>query len=86
MAACVDLIQRGYTGLEVRGNTLQFNPMLPAQIDILKANIHYCGHWLELEISSKKFRITALSGGAEPIRIIIKERVLHLRPGESIEV
>ena len=72
MAGVVDLMQRAYTGLEVRGQVLYFNPRLPEELDRLLMNIHYHFHSLEVEITQKKLKIRALDSPAKPIRISVK--------------
>ena len=83
MAGCVDLVGRGYTGLECMGDVLRFNPAFPEEIDGLHMHIRYRGQWLELDITTDLFKIHALSGGAVPIKIMIDGRILELREGQS---
>jgi alpha,alpha-trehalase len=86
MAGCVDMMQRGYTGLESRRNTLRFNPEFPEEMDGLSMHIRYRGHWLNVEIESGKLRIEALGGPEEPILIEVDDTVIELREGGSAEV
>ena len=86
MAGCVDLVGRGYTGLECEGDMLRFNPTFPEEIDGLHMHIRYRGQWLELDISTDRFKVHALSGGAVPIKIEIDGRILELREGQKAEV
>src|SRR5690606_12008519 len=48
MAGTVDLVQRAYTGLEIRDDVLWLNPVLPDQMPCLNMQLRYRGHWLEL--------------------------------------
>ena len=81
MAGCVDLVQRGYTGLECRGGVLRFNPMFPEELDGLRMHIRYRGHWLDLDISTDRLELEALSGSAEPILIEVNGSLLKLEEG-----
>lgn len=51
MAGTVDLLQRCYTGLELRQDVLWINPRLPEGVKRLAMTVHYRTHTLELEIS-----------------------------------
>jgi alpha,alpha-trehalase len=86
MAGCVDMLQRGYTGLETHGDVLRLNPSFPREIKQVHFHLRYRGHWLDLDISSDRLKITALSGRARPIRIWVKDRVFKLKEGETGEV
>ncbi len=41
MASTVDLIQRVYTGLEMRDDVLWLNPFLPSELSDIRLRIHY---------------------------------------------
>ena len=41
MAGTVDLMQRCYTGIELRGGTLMFNPRLPEEVDRLRSTVRF---------------------------------------------
>jgi alpha,alpha-trehalase len=86
MAGVVDLMQRAYTGIEVRGCVLYFNPLLPAELGRLLMRIRYQFHSLEVEITPETLRITALEGPACPIRVGVKGEVFELKMSESQEV
>jgi trehalose/maltose hydrolase-like predicted phosphorylase len=57
MAGTVDLIQRGYTGMEIRDDVLWFNPSLPEQLKHIKMNLCYRGHWFNLLLTHQKLEI-----------------------------
>jgi alpha,alpha-trehalase len=86
MAGCVDMVGRGYTGLECRGDVLRFNPAFPEEMDGLNMLIRYRGQWLDLDVSTDKFKVRALSGGAGTIKIEVGGEVIALREGETAEV
>ncbi len=86
MAGCSDIIQRCYTGLEAREDTLILNPLLPEELKKIKLHLHYRGLWLDLEISSHKLCIHALPSGVKPIKIEVKGRAFVLDAGETKEV
>ncbi|MBN2028226.1 MAG: trehalose-phosphatase [Actinobacteria bacterium] len=86
MAGCVDMVGRGYTGLEYRGDVLRFNPAFPEELDGLSMLIRYRGRWLDLDISADRFKVHALSGGAGPIKIEVGGEVFELREGDTAEI
>ena len=86
MAGCSDIIQRCYTGLEAREDTLIFNPLLPQELKKIKLNLYYRGLWLDMEISSHKLCIHALLSRVKPIKIEVKGRAFVLNAGETKEI
>jgi alpha,alpha-trehalase len=85
MAGTVDLIQRGYTGVETRNHVLWFNPSLPAELSRLHLHLRYCGHWLGIEVTQKLLKIKAFASKASPIQIGHAGRVYELRENETRE-
>ena len=55
MAGTVDLILRGYSGIESRGDVLWFNPRLPSELKSVKFYIKYRQCWINITISSSKY-------------------------------
>lgn len=86
MAGTVDLIQRGYTGIEPRGDILWFNPCLPEDLAELRMQIRYRGHSLDVQITPDRLKVDALRCTAEPIKIGFKEEVFELEEGHMKEI
>jgi alpha,alpha-trehalase len=82
MAGTVDLIQRGYTGLETRGGTLYFNPCLPKGLKALNLRLFYRGHSLDVSVTQDTFQIGSRPGRAAPIQVSIKGKSQKLKPGQ----
>ncbi|MFB3115322.1 MAG: glycoside hydrolase family 65 protein [Nitrospirales bacterium] len=82
MAGTVDLIQRGYTGLETRGGTLYFNPCLPKGLKALNLRLFYRGHSLDVSVTQDTFQIVSRPGRAAPIQVSIKGKSQKLKPGQ----
>lgn len=74
MAGTVDMIQRCYTGLEVRNNILYINPLLPDDLSEVKQRIRYRSHWIEMQIDKKSITLTFESGWENPITVKIKDK------------
>ena len=85
IAGTVDLMQRFYTGLETRQETLRFNPALPEEVQRMTFNILYRHHWLKVIVEKDRISVSSLSERAAPIRVGIVDDFHELPPGERIE-
>ncbi len=86
MAGTVDLVQRGQTGLEIRGNVLRLNPCLPEELAGLRMRIRYRGHWLVIEADQHRLTVSAPDGWAGPDRITIQDKVHPFGAGARIDI
>lgn len=86
MAGSVDILQRGYTGLEPRGDVLYIDPVLPDALQRLQMRIRYRGQWMDLDIDHARLRVTALGGPPGSVRIGMGGEVHEVCPGETAEV
>lgn len=84
MAGTVDLLQRGYTGIETRGGMLHLNPCLPRELTRLKMRLRYRGQSLELDISARQLVISCRQCELEPIRCVYDGRCFLLKGGETL--
>jgi trehalose 6-phosphate phosphatase len=84
MAGSVDLLQRCFTGLEMRGDVLWFNPFWPKELGPLEFDISYRGHPLTLNISGDQIRVTSQPGQRPPITVCCRHETIELRPGHSV--
>ncbi|HER10032.1 MAG TPA: glycoside hydrolase family 65 protein [Bacteroides sp.] len=72
MAGTVDLVLRGYSGMEIRENVLWFNPRLPGELNSVTFHLRYRSHWIKMHITHKKICIDFDKGWANPVEIGIK--------------
>lgn len=86
MAGSVDLLQRCYTGLEVRGDALWLNPALPEGIARLSFAIAYRDHWVDLDITHDRLAVIAAPSQARAATVVAAGVRHHLHPGQRIEV
>jgi len=86
MAGTVDLIQRCYTGIEMRGDVLWINPCLPEEHARLKLRLRYRGHSVELEVTPEKLKVVTRWSAAPSIKIGVGEEIHEISPGESREI
>ncbi|WP_306322102.1 MULTISPECIES: glycoside hydrolase family 65 protein [unclassified Streptomyces] len=89
MAGTVDLVQRGVTGLETRGDTLH---LAPAPLPELTGSaygftLRYQGHWgVRLRILPERLRITVPASDRSPITVELPDRAVTVRPGETCDL
>lgn len=82
MAGTVDVLQRCYTGLELRGEVLWLNPRLPEPLRCLRLFVRYRGHSLELDIHRDRITVSAVRCAAPSMRVGLRDRVYELAAGE----
>jgi alpha,alpha-trehalase len=85
MAGTVDQLQRGYTGIVTRGDVLWFNPCLPERLKRLKLKIRYRSHFLDVEVTQKILRVSAIRASEKPIKIGICGEIYELPAGSGRE-
>lgn len=85
MAGSVDLLQRCFTGLETRDDTLLLNPYWPRHLGTLEFDIRYRQHPLTLRVSAAGIRVEAGTSRQPPIRVCCRGETVLLGPGEVVE-
>jgi alpha,alpha-trehalase len=85
MAGSVDLIQRCYTGIEMREDILQLNPYLPWELKEMRFGIFYRQHWIDLTVTHDRLMLKTRPSSAAPIRIRFKDHLTELKTGQSVE-
>lgn len=84
MAGSVDLLQRCFSGLEMREDRLLLDPYWPKGLGTLTVPIRYREHLLRLRISGDSVEVTAGAGTHRPIAITCHEQTVSLAPGASV--
>jgi trehalose/maltose hydrolase-like predicted phosphorylase len=85
MAGTVDMVQRCYTGLEIRGGILWLNPRLPKEIEGFNMRIRYRGHWIWMQFTQQKVEVSFESGRSPHIQIGFVDKVYELGEGDCKE-
>jgi alpha,alpha-trehalase len=85
MAGTVDVLQRCYTGLELRGGVLWLNPRLPEPMRRLHLFVRYRGHSLALDITRDRLRVSAERCAAPSMQIGLRDQVHELAATETRE-
>jgi alpha,alpha-trehalase len=83
MAGTVDLIQRCYSGIEMRDGVLAFNPRLPDEMQQMSATLRYRRHTLDVEITQDCLTISSRVMTAHPITIAYRSHIRELSPGQT---
>lgn len=86
MAGGLDILQRCYTGLEVRGDALWLAPRLPDGLPAVAFDLTYRGHVLSLSIDHSRLEIRAHPCAASPVRLVLAGRAMTLYAGETVGV
>ncbi len=84
MAGSVDLMQRCFTGLEIRGNRIILSPHWPESLGELGFPIHYRGHYLHVRISGRGAEVSVSPRDLPPVTIECHGRVESVAPGCTI--
>ena len=71
MAGTVDLVQRVWTGIEVRRDVLRLDPELPWEMDRLDLHIRYRGHSLDLRLTHDLLTLSGGDGAGPPISLCV---------------
>jgi alpha,alpha-trehalase len=85
MAGTVDMVQRGYTGLQPRGDVLWLDPVLPDEVDRLEFTIRYRSAWdVRFDIDHVCIRVSTPAGST--IKVGYGGRVIEVPPGSSATI
>ncbi|MEJ7797844.1 MAG: glycosyl hydrolase family 65 protein [Solirubrobacteraceae bacterium] len=82
MAGTVDLIQRAYTGAEIRDGVLYFAPTLTDRLDGLSFPMQVRGTPIRVTIRGGELTVVITGGFSRPVRIGIGDDVRELGAGE----
>jgi beta-phosphoglucomutase family hydrolase len=83
MAGAVDLVQRVWTGIEVKGDVLQLTPELPREIDSLDLRISYRGHSIDLRLTHDSLAVDGHDTPAAPITLSVDDSVSEFVSGTT---
>jgi alpha,alpha-trehalase len=86
MAGTIDLIQRCYTGIELRGDALQLDPVIPADLEHLELSLRYRDQNVHLSISEDAVTVRVGRGPTGRINVAVRGELRHVHPGETVEI
>ena len=85
MAGTVDLLQRGFSGLQARGGVLWFDPALPEEANALEFLVHYRELRLQVRITPELLRVSTIASDVAPVSVGFRDEVVVLEPGTTTE-
>jgi len=85
MAGTIDLVERCYPGLELRGDALWFRPQLPSPLRRIGFPLTYRRHRLEVEITPQRIAVEASPGRAAAMTLVISGHPYQIQPGQRVE-
>jgi trehalose/maltose hydrolase-like predicted phosphorylase len=85
MTGTVDLVQRCYTGIEMRDEVLWLNPCLPEDLRSLTLHMRYRSHELTLDVTHNMLRIAFRQGWAKTAKIGFHNQVYEFDAGDVKE-
>jgi alpha,alpha-trehalase len=85
MVGTLDLLQRCYSGLEVREEVLWLNPQLPTALRRLAFSVLYRGQLVELDFADERVTLASQTSRAAPISVGIARTVTELQAGGRLE-
>jgi alpha,alpha-trehalase len=83
MAGTIDLVMRCYSGMEIRGDVLWFNPRLPSRVKSLDFSVLYRRGHLDVSLTKNRIRLHLRPGKTTPLRLGFVEESFPLGPGET---
>jgi alpha,alpha-trehalase len=82
MAETIDLVQRRYIGIEMRANTLHFDPALADNLRQIKVMLRNRRQMLDIEVDHDTLRIGSRSFTSVPITVAYRGHYRDLAPGK----
>jgi HAD superfamily hydrolase (TIGR01509 family) len=86
MAGTVDLLLRGYAGVETRDAVLRLHPELPDELTRAIFEIAYHGQPIRIELTPTRVRLSLHSGSHQPTKVCIEGQERSLLPGQHWDV
>ncbi len=84
MAGSVDMLQRGYTGMEMRAGVLHVKPRLPEGIEQLRFRIYVRDRWVEVSAEDAVVALSSEVTSAPPLSVDCRGDRRELRSGETV--
>ncbi len=85
MAGSLDLVQRGFLGLEVREKALWINPPILEPLKKISIKVHYRKHWISISLDEKKLTISFEEGWRNKVKIGVIDEIHEFKLGEVRE-
>jgi beta-phosphoglucomutase family hydrolase len=85
MAGTIDLVLRGYAGIQVRDDTLWFDPRLPPELRGVRFDVFYRGQRVSVDVAADRLRLRLHPSAAAAIAVGVNGTVMPMAAGETRE-
>ncbi|KEO74039.1 glycoside hydrolase family 65 protein [Anditalea andensis] len=85
MAGSLDLVQRGFLGIEVNDKALWINPDIPEHIKKITLRIKYRKHWISISANHHTLKISFEEGWSNMVHIGVIDKMYEFKQGEVRE-
>lgn len=85
MAGSLDLVQRGFLGLEVGEDALWINPPVLEPLKKISVRVQYRCHWISISLDDKKLVISFEEGYRNKVKIGVIDKIYEFKLGEVRE-
>ncbi|MEX2511932.1 MAG: glycosyl hydrolase family 65 protein [Cyclobacteriaceae bacterium] len=85
MAGSLDLVQRGFLGLEVGEKALWINPPVLEPLKKISIRVQYRRHWISISLDDKKLIISFEEGWRNKVKIGVIDQIYEFKLGEVRE-
>ena len=83
MAGTVDLVRRGFAGVEPREGSVAVDPRLPPQLTTVRYPLLVGQYWLDVDLADGCLKLSNVAGNAGTVKVNVRGREIVLNPGES---
>lgn len=84
MSGTVDVLQRFFAGVELRGDVLRLNPFWPRRLGTLEFSIFYRDHAITLTVTADAIQARSAAGQVPPVRVACQGVERELRPDRTV--
>jgi alpha,alpha-trehalase len=86
MVGTLDLLVRGYAGLETRDEVLRLHPRIPAELRSLSFQLRYRRHVIDVEVTTERALVRVGMSDEAPLELEVEGRRWSLAPGRALDV
>jgi len=86
MVGSLDLLQRGYAGVETRDEVLRIHPVIPRELRSLALQVRYRRHLVDIELTTERAIVRVGLSDEAPLDVEIEGVPYSLDPGHVLDV
>ena len=86
MVGSLDLLQRGYAGVETRDEVLRIHPVIPRELRSLALQVRYRRHLVDIELTTERAIVRVGLSDEAPLDVEIEGVPYSLAPGHVLDV